>query len=312
MRDDFNDDLPDIRVTSDDRFGILPDNGRDTVQAPPIVRAVRDPLPQRQRNGALWAVCAGLLIALIGLGYWSHEQQSRLTRQLVATQESFAQISEEAAGRLQDISGKVTATESSLSQSERDRLQQLRQLEKTVEQLSAAQQTQQQTLQEQHQNAQAVQQRLGQMQQAGEAQVLRLAELEGQAGMLGESQQQQQQNLAELRRQTDSLAEAQTIMRSDLLHAGEQLQTLAGLERQLAEQGIQLARLRGEMQALMEASGGRGVEQEMLVLRSELDLRLASFEDALQAIDSFRIQANRNISTLQNQLSNLQQQVGGR
>ena len=310
MRDDFNDDLPGIRVTTEDRFGALPNNAREP--EPPVVRAVREPVVQRQRNGALWAVCMSLLIALVGLGYWSYEQQSRLQRQLIATQESFARISEEAAGQLQDISGKVIATESSLGESEQARLQQLRQLEQRVEQLSATQQTQQQLLAEQQQQSQTGQQRLQQLQQAGEARAQQLAELEERAATFGETQQSQGQALAQLGKQTDTAGETQAVLREELTQIGQQLQALAKLEQQLAEQGTLLARQRGELQALMEASSGRGVEQEMLVLRSELDLRLASFEEALQAIDSFRVQANRNISTLQSQLGNLQQQLGQR
>lgn len=310
MRDDFNDDLPGIRVTTEDRFGALPNNAREP--EPPVVRAVREPVVQRQRNGALWAVCLSLLIALVGLGYWSHEQQSRLQRQLIATQESFARISEEAAGQLQDISGKVIATESSLGESEQARLQQLRQLEQRVEQLSATQQTQQQLLAEQQQQSQTGQQRLQQLQQASEARAQQLAELEERAATLGETQQSQGQALAQLDEQTDAAGEAQAVLRQELTQIGQQLQALAKLEQQVAEQGTLMARQRGELQALMEASSGRSVEQEMLVLRSELDLRLASFEEALQAIDSFRVQANRNISTLQSQLGNLQQQLGQR
>lgn len=310
MRDDFNDDLPGIRVTTEDRFGALPNNAREP--EPPVVRAVREPVVQRQRNGALWAVCMSLLIALVGLGYWSHEQQSRLQRQLIATQESFARISEEAAGQLQDISGKVIATESSLGESEQARLQQLRQLEQRVEQLSATQQTQQQLLAEQQQQSQTGQQRLQQLQQASEARAQQVAELEEHAATLGETQQSQGQALAQLDEQTDAAGEAQAVLRQELTQIGQQLQALAKLEQQVAEQGTLMARQRGELQALMEASSGRSVEQEMLVLRSELDLRLASFEEALQAIDSFRVQANRNISTLQSQLGNLQQQLGQR
>lgn len=310
MRDDFNDDLPGIRVTTEDRLGALPNNGREP--EPPVVRAVREPAVQRQRNGALWAVCLSLLIALVGLGYWSHEQQSRLQRQLIATQESFARISEEAAGQLQDISGKVIATESSLGESEQVRVQQLIQLEQAVRQLSTTQQTQQQLLAEQQQQSQAGQQRLQQLQQASDARAQQLAELERRAATLDETQQSQRQVLAELGQQTDAAGEAQAVLREELTQMGQQLQALAKLEQQVAEQSTLLARQRGELQALMEASGGRSVEQEMLVMRSELDLRLASFEEALQAIDSFRVQANRSISTLRSQLGNLQQQLGQR
>lgn len=310
MRDELNGDLAGIRATDDDRFGAQPGDGRGV--EPPLVRAVREPTPRRQRNGALWAICLSLLIALIGLGYWSHEQQSRLQRQLVATQESFARISEEAAGRLQDISGKVTATESTLSQSERQRIEQLSKLEQAVAQLTAAQQTQQQTLEQQQKNARAEQQRLQQqLQQAAAAREQELTALQQRTEALAEQLQRQQQEGAELREQLAAASSARDSLNAELLELQQQVQGLAGLEQQLAEQGTQLARQRGELQALMEAARP-SAQQEMLALRGELDQRLDSLDEAVQAIDSFRVQANRNISTLQNQLGNLQQQLDQR
>lgn len=306
MRDDFDGELPDIRATDEDRVGARSAEPRAAAPEPPLLRAVREPEPRRQRNGALWAVCLSLLIALIGLAYWSHQQQTRLQQQLVATQESFAQISEEAAGRLQDISGKVVATESSLSESEQTRAQQLSQLEDRVDQLAAALQAQEQ------QSTHDRQQLLQQLQQAGETQTERLTALDGLTVALGEEQQRQQQGLAELKQQAAQAEEAQAALQDELAQADVQLQQIATLEQQLAEQGILLARQRGELQALLEASSGPNVEQEMLVLRSEIDLRLSSMEDALRAIDSFRVQTNRNISTLQSQLGNLQQQMSQR
>ena len=48
---------------------------------------------------------------------------------MVATQESFARISEEAAGRLQDISGKVVASEASVNNGSEALKLQIKQLE---------------------------------------------------------------------------------------------------------------------------------------------------------------------------------------
>lgn len=304
MGDDDIRDLPEMRATDEDRVSTQP-GARRTDAEPLVVRARREPPPRRQRNGALWAVCLSLLIALIGLGYWSHQQQSRLQRQLVATQESFARISEEAAGRLQDISGKVVATESSLSESEQTRIQQLNQLQKQVEQLTAAQQAQQDRLEEQQQG-------LERLQQANTTQVQRLTALDELAGTLGEQLEQQQQTSTELAQRAELASAEQASLRSDLEQASEQLEKLTRLERQLAEQDTQLARQRGELEALLQASAGTSPEQEMLVLRSEIEARLASTEDSLEAINSFRLQTNRSISTLRNQLGNLQQQLGQR
>src|SRR3546814_15035400 len=67
------------------------------------------PLFRSASTGPLWALVGALLCALAFLAWWSFQQISLMEQQLVATQESFARISEDAAGRLQDISGKVVA-----------------------------------------------------------------------------------------------------------------------------------------------------------------------------------------------------------
>lgn len=78
----------------------------------------------------MWALLGASFIALAGLGWWSFQQISLMEQQLVATQESFARISEEAAGRLQAISGKVEASESGVTSSSEALKLQLRQLQK--------------------------------------------------------------------------------------------------------------------------------------------------------------------------------------
>ncbi|MNP16990.1 hypothetical protein D3C76_1094070 [compost metagenome] len=52
----------------------------------------------------------------------------------------------------------------------------------------------------------------------------------------------------------------------------------------------------------------RSLEQDLLVLRSELDNRPASSSNTAE-FDAFRAQMTRNISTLQSQVQNLQQQI---
>ncbi|NLC00725.1 MAG: ATPase [Pseudomonas formosensis] len=312
MRDDFDGKLPDIRATDDDRVA-APGTGRPTEAVePPLVRAVREPAPRRSGNGLLWAVCISLLLAFVGLGYWSHEQQSRLQRQLVATQESFARISEDAAGRLQDISGKVIATESTLSQTEQERLRQINQLEQRMEQLATRQQEQQQTLQQHGQGLEGLRSRLAPLQQSGESQARQLADLAEQLGQLEQQLAQQQQALNDASGQLESAARDQQKLRAELTALSEPVQGLARFEQQLAEAQTQLARQQGELQALRQAASAPGMEQELLVLRSELDNRLMAMEEALQSIDSFRLQTNRTISTVRDQLAGLQQQINQR
>lgn len=304
MRDDFNGELPGIRATDEDRVGAGTAEQVATAE-PPLVRALREPAPQRQRNGALWAVCVSLLIALVGLGYWSHQQQSRLQQQLVATQESFARISEDAAGQLQDISGKVLATESSLSEVEQARIRQINELQEKVAQLLVSLEAQEEGLQAQQQVLHASRQQLTELQQASAAQTERLAELAGlsdRVGSLVDQQQLQEQGISGLQHQVEQVEEGQAALRNELAQADTQLEQLAVLKQQLAEQDTELARQRGQLQALLEASSAPSVEPQ----------RLEAVDDALRSVDSFRVQTNRTLSTLQTQIGNLQQQMNQR
>ena len=108
-RDDF-DDVPTLRADAHDHDELASTAGareRTTVYSrnTPVIK-VKGP-----STGPLWTLICALLLAVAGLGWWSFQQISLMEQQLVATQESFARISEEAAGRLQAISGKVVAAE---------------------------------------------------------------------------------------------------------------------------------------------------------------------------------------------------------
>ncbi|MFG0379737.1 ATPase [Pseudomonas sp. zbq_18] len=101
------------------------------------------PQVERRRGfgtGPLWALVGALMIALGGLSWWSYQQVSLMEAQLVATQESFARISEEAAGRIQDISGKVVATESNVTSDSEALKLRVKQLETKLAELSKQQQ----------------------------------------------------------------------------------------------------------------------------------------------------------------------------
>ena len=91
-------------------------------------------------TGPLWALVGALIIALGGLSWWSYQQIVLMEAQLVATQESFARISEEAAGRIQDISGKVVATESSVTSDSEALKLRVKQLESKLAELTKQQQ----------------------------------------------------------------------------------------------------------------------------------------------------------------------------
>ena len=144
MRNDALDDVDDVpSLTTDSRdraeFGhhpnpepVLRHNGNGYATVAPKARNVS--------TGPLWALVVALLVALCGLGWWSFQQISLMEQQLVATQESFARISEEAAGRIQDISGKVVATESSVTSGSESMKLQIKQLQARVAELGKQQQ----------------------------------------------------------------------------------------------------------------------------------------------------------------------------
>src|SRR3989338_7625946 len=133
MRNDAHDELdhvPSLRADQrdhdhDDYAADHPEPARGNAYGRAAVAA-----PVKSAStGPLWALVGALMIALGGLGWWSFQQISLMEQQLVATQESFARISEEAAGRIQDISGKVVATESSVTSGSEALKLQVKQLE---------------------------------------------------------------------------------------------------------------------------------------------------------------------------------------
>ena len=138
MRNDANDDfddVPSLRADSldDDDF---PTTARTSVHSrtAPVVK-VKSP-----STGPLWALVGALFFAFAGLAWWSFQQISLMEQQLVATQESFARISEDAAGRLQDISGKVVASQTNVSSDSEALKLQIKQLESKLQDQSKQQQ----------------------------------------------------------------------------------------------------------------------------------------------------------------------------
>lgn len=126
-RDDF-DNVPTLRADADDHDELASTGGARERTA---VYSRSTPVTKTKgpSTGPLWALILAVLLAFGGLAWWSFQQISLMEQQLVATQESFARISEEAAGRLQAISGKVVASESTLNSGSEALKLQIKQLE---------------------------------------------------------------------------------------------------------------------------------------------------------------------------------------
>jgi chromosome segregation ATPase len=206
------------------------------------------------------------------LAWWSFQQISLMEQQLVATQESFARISEDAAGRLQAISGKVVASESSVTGENEALKLRVKQLEGKLTELLRQQQL-------------ASSQALGQSKRVEQLS----NDLRGQVDASMQLNTKLQGLTAEQAGFKSAIAE--------LAQADTQLKTLA----------VDLAELKKQGNANQAVAR---FEQDMLVLRSELDNLPQPSSTA--EFDAFRGQVSRNVSTLQAQVQNLQQQLNSR
>jgi len=275
--DDF-DDVPSLRADTldDDDF---PTTARTSVHSrtPPVVKV------KAASTGPLWALVGALFFAFIGLAWWSFQQISLMEQQLVATQESFARISEEAAGRLQDISGKVVASQTNVNtDSEALKLQ--------IKQLQSA-------LQDQSKQQQGV---------AGQATDLdkRLAQ------MTAQTTEQQNAN-TQLQAQVKALSAELATLKNAPADTSKVDAQLKGFDAQFKSLGADITALKkqGSSNAAIER-----LEQEIVVLKSEQDNRPAAAQggSSTAEFDAFRGQMTRNINTLQAQIQNLQQQLNAR
>jgi len=265
-KDDF-DNVPSLRA----------DLGDDDDFAPSPATSVRSRTTKVVKvksasTGPLWALIGALLIAFAGLAWWSFQQISLMGQQLVATQESFARISEEAAGRLQDISGKVVASEASVNNGSEALKLQIKQLE-----------------------SQLLEQGKQQVGVAGQATELdkRLAQMTASTTDLSNAN-------SKLQGQVQALTDAVATLKAAQGDAGKR-------DAEIKELSADVAALK--KQGNPSAAIAR-IEQDLVVLKSAQD-NPATNSDAPtnKEFDVFRIQTTRNITTLQSQVQNLNQRL---
>jgi chromosome segregation ATPase len=270
MRNDANDDLdnvPSLRADTLDDDDFVP-------TAATSVRSRNTPVVKVKSasTGPLWALVGALLIAFAGLAWWSFQQISLMGQQLVATQESFARISEEAAGRLQDISGKVVASEASVNNGSEALKLQIRQLE-----------------------TQLLEQGKQQVGVAGQATELdkRLAQMTAGTTDLSNAN-------AKLQGQVQALTDAVAGLKAAQGEAAKRDSEIRDLVADVAAL---------KKQGSPSAAIAR-LEQDMVVLKSAQDNQPANSDAPTnKEFDVFRIQTTRNITTLQSQVQNLNQRL---
>jgi chromosome segregation ATPase len=281
MRNDAHDDFDDVPSLRADTFDDddIPTTARTTVHSrtPPVVKV------KAASTGPLWALVGALFFAFIGLAWWSFQQISLMEQQLVATQESFARISEEAAGRLQDISGKVVASQSNVTSDSEALKLQIKQLEEK--------------LLDQNKQQQGV---------AGQASDLdkRLAQ------MTAQTTEQQTAN-TQLQAQVKALSAELATLKSTPADTSKVDTQLKAFDAQFKSLSADIAALKkqGNPSAAIER-----LEQDIVVLKSEQDNRPAAPQGGgnTAEFDAFRGQMTRTINTLQAQIQNLQQQINSR
>lgn len=265
-KDDF-DNVPSLRadVGDDDDFEPSP---ATSVRS----RTTKEVKVKSASTGPLWALIGALLIAFAGLAWWSFQQISLMGQQLVATQESFARISEEAAGRLQDISGKVVASEASVNNGSEALKLQIKQLE-----------------------SQLLEQGKQQVGVAGQATELdkRLAQMTASTTELSNANSKLQGQVQAL---TDAVATLKAAQ-GDASKRDSEIKELSADVAALKKQGNPSAAI-------------ARIEQDLVVLKSAQDNQpVNSDAPTNKEFDVFRIQTTRNITTLQSQVQNLQRQI---
>ncbi|MEO4015339.1 ATPase [Pseudomonas rossensis] len=288
MRNDANDDFDDVPSLRADSLDddVFPTTARNSVHSrtAPVVK-VKSP-----STGPLWALVGALFFAFAGLAWWSFQQLSLMEQQLVATQESFARISEDAAGRLQDISGKVVASQTNVSSDSEALKLQIKQLESK--------------LQDQSKQQQGV---VGQTSDLDK----RLALMSAQATDLDKRLAQMTEQGTEQQTATIQLQAQVKVLNSDVAVLKSTPADTDKFDAQLKSLGSDIVALKkqGNPSAAIER-----LEQEVIVLKSQQDNRPAATPGGTNTaeFDAFRSQVTRNINTLQAQIQNLQQQLRAR
>lgn len=299
MRNDAHDELDHVPSLTADRDKPYPEPEFEPLHKPAESGLEHERTRQKRRSASvapLWIMVVLLFGAVLALGWWGKGQLERLETQLVATQESFARISEDAAGRLQDISGKMVATESNVTTEGEALKLRIKQLEKQAIELLEQQRaitTQQQSLVGRQGNHDQ-----------------RLEEQAGRVEAVAVEMRKQQAAVATFTQTLDALNNQQASLSSELKGLKGSLDGLGKVPARIEGINKEIAALKRQSDPAQAISR---LEQDVLVLRSELDNRPATAPGVQTAeFDSFRAQMTRSFNTLQSQIANLQEQIDRR
>lgn len=281
MRNDEYDELNDLPSLRAEPLALTP------------TPAAYGPAPRRQTG--LWLVIVLLVAALAALAYWSQQRLELMAQQLVATQDSFAHISEQAQGRIQAISGQVVAAETAVtSESEQLKLK-LKQFEQQLAEAQRQQRVQAENLE-------------------------RLAEI-------GRSQSNTSEQLQTLlksqRTDLDALANKLAQTQTGLENGLKQLAELGRVQQaqqadkdKLGEFGRELKAFKTELLGVQSQQADQSrlsaLEQDLMVIKAQLENTPTAQGASLSEFDAYRAQVTRQLTTLNSQIANLQEQLNAR
>jgi DNA repair exonuclease SbcCD ATPase subunit len=307
MRNDAQDDIDELpKLTSERKEPRLDSSAVHTtpIDSPRGIGAAAN--TQGRSNKAL-GVLSALTIAIAcssaAFGWWSMQRMQLLEQQLIATQNSFSKINEDAAGRISAITGTVTATQNTvLSDNEA-----LKKRLNTLESRAVNTHKQQQISLTENTS------RLNKLN-------TELATLADHTSKL-DSQLEAQKTAAT--QQEKTFTAAQVELSKSFKTQQTQLQdlksTLASNKQQLAqlnELDKRLKSISSELSALQKRptlnDDVTRLQQDLLILRSQVDnlptpaATASNVGPTLADFDAYRAQTNRTITALQKQVHNLQ------
>lgn len=269
----------------------------------------------RKAIGFLFILSIAIAGSAGAFGWWSFQRMQLLEQQLIATQDSFSKISEDADGRINAITGQVSAAENTVfsgTQALKTRLDALESAMLDTQKKQHISLTEQSTglsiltsqLTEQIEGSESLQSSIEQQRK----QLTQLETTHSQAvtalgSELNKSLDIQQKKLRDL----------EVNLEEGLASSQQQLAQFGELKTGLNSVTAELNRLKARIQEdPASQSDLTRLQQDILILRTELDNRPAPKSapvnqgPSLTDFDAYRAQTNRTINALQEQVRNLQ------
>lgn len=306
MRNDAHDEINDLPSLNAARYESQQHTNSDNDAATYTAQANPDTYnnaPQSNKAvGILSTLTFALLCASASFAWWSMQRIQLLEQQLVATQDSFSRISEDANGRIKDITGKFTATESSVLGDNEILKMRLNKIESAAVEATKQQQV---GLTEQAASLNTLSRQLASLKEASDR-IQTVTEQQQQAA------EQQKNNLntlqADLKTRFEQYTQQLNQLQTSTDNHQQKMAQLTGYDIELKKLATQIGKIQ---QNSVSSDDITRLQQDILILRSELEQRPTLAPASTQGpsiadFDAYRAQTNRTISTLQEQVSNLQ------